>query len=107
VRLLVNRDPRRFERLYATLSPSVRARVEALSPLRGAGRLRAPVELATAPHDKYFPPAESHALARATPTARVTVTRSLEHAIPELSLRDVRDLRRLDGFLLRALGEAG
>jgi hypothetical protein len=35
------------------------------------------------------------------------VTRSLEHAIPELSLRDVRDLRRLDGFLLRALGEAG
>jgi pimeloyl-ACP methyl ester carboxylesterase len=106
VRLLVNRDPRRFDRLYAALSPSARARLEGLSPLRGAGRLRVPVELATAPHDKYFPPAESHALARLAPQARVTVTRSLEHAIPEPSLDDLGDLLALDGFLLRALREA-
>jgi pimeloyl-ACP methyl ester carboxylesterase len=106
VRLLVNRDPRRFERLYAALSPSARARLEALSPLKRAGRLRAPVELATAPEDKYFPPAESHALARVTPRARVTVTESLEHAIPEPSLDDLGDLLRLEGFLVRALREA-
>jgi pimeloyl-ACP methyl ester carboxylesterase len=106
VRLLLNRDPRRFEGLYAALSPPARASIEALSPLRGAGRLRAPVELATAPRDKYFPPAESHALARVAPNVRVTLTRSLEHAIPEPSVDDLRDLLRLDGFLLRALGEA-
>jgi pimeloyl-ACP methyl ester carboxylesterase len=106
VRLLVNRDPRRFERLYAALSPSARTRVEALSPLPRAAQLRVPVELATAPHDKYFPPAESHALARRAPRARVTVTRSLEHAIPEPSLDDLGDLLRLDGFLVRALRNA-
>jgi pimeloyl-ACP methyl ester carboxylesterase len=103
VRLLLNRDPMRFEGLYGALSPSARARIEALSPLRHARQLNVPVELATAPRDKYFPPGESLALVRRAPRARVTVTRSLEHAILEPSLDDLGDFLRLDGFLLRAL----
>lgn len=106
VRLMLNRDPVRFERLYARLSMPVRMQVRRLSPIVEARRLRAPIEIATPPHDKYFPPAESHALARLAPDVRVTVTRTLDHAIPEPSVRDVGDLFRFDGFLLRALEKA-
>jgi pimeloyl-ACP methyl ester carboxylesterase len=106
VRLLLNRDPARFQELYARLPERMRRSVELLSPIRGADRLTMPVELATAPHDEYFPPAESHALARAAPDARVTVTSTLDHAVPELSLGDLADLARFDGFVVRYLREA-
>jgi pimeloyl-ACP methyl ester carboxylesterase len=106
VELLENRDPSRFEPLYAGLPPGVRRSVTALSPLRRANRLRAPVELASAPHDKYFPPAESRALARAAPRVHVTVTATLDHAVPSPSLRDLRDLFRFDGFVIRFLHAA-
>src|SRR6266508_4078690 len=56
VRLLVNRNPARFDDLYGRLPARMRRSVELLSPIRRADRLRMPVELATAPHDKYFPP---------------------------------------------------
>jgi pimeloyl-ACP methyl ester carboxylesterase len=106
VRLLLNRDPARFDELYSRLTGRMRRSVERLSPIRGADRLTMPVELATAPHDQYFPPAESRALAHAAPDARVTVTSTLDHAVPELSLGDFSDLARFDGFVIRYLRAA-
>jgi pimeloyl-ACP methyl ester carboxylesterase len=103
VALLRNRDPRRFDRLYARLPSRFRARMRGLSPLAAAQRLRAPVEIASAPHDKYFPLAESRALDRRAPDVRITVTSTLEHAIPEPSPGDVADLLRFDAFIVRAL----
>jgi pimeloyl-ACP methyl ester carboxylesterase len=78
VELLANRDPRRFDRLYAALPPALRAGVARLSPLGDAARLRAPVEIASAPHDKYFPLGETRALAEAArrTEVRLTVTSS-------------------------------
>jgi pimeloyl-ACP methyl ester carboxylesterase len=106
VKLLLNRDPARFDELYARLPAGTRRSVELLSPIRQARRLTMPVELVTAPHDQYFPPAESHALARAAPDARVTVTSTLDHAVPELSLDDIGDLAAFDGFMVRYLRDA-
>ncbi len=103
VALLVNRDPRLFDQLYAALPARMRATVRRLSPLLAARRLRAPVAIASAPHDKYFPVAESRALARAAPHVDVTVTRTLSHAIPQPSPHDFIDLFRFDGFVVRAL----
>jgi pimeloyl-ACP methyl ester carboxylesterase len=103
VTLLKNRSRQRFAALYARLPARQRAAIRSLSPLDRANRLRMPVELATAPHDKYFPPAESYALARAAPRVRVTVTSTLEHAVPELSLGDIADLGRFDAFVVRYL----
>jgi pimeloyl-ACP methyl ester carboxylesterase len=105
--VLLNRDPRRFDRLFARLSPPLRLTLRRLSPLTGAGRLRARVELATSPHDTYFPTAESRELARRSPSVEVTVTRTLLHAIPKPSPRDLLDLLRLDGWAVRALRYAG
>jgi pimeloyl-ACP methyl ester carboxylesterase len=106
VAFLLNRNPDRFNDLFVRLPPRIRLSVELLSPIRGAERLRMPVELATAPHDKYFPPAESHALARAAPDVRVTVTSTLDHAVPRFSLGDLADLGRFDGFIVRYLRTA-
>ena len=103
VRLLENRSPQRFAALYARLPARQRAGIRSLSPLHRASRLQMPVELATAPHDKYFPPAESYALAQAAPDVRVTVTSTLEHAVPKLSLGDIADLGRFDAFVVRYL----
>ena len=103
VELLENQSPRRFERLFARLPAQVRRAVAALSPIRRADRLELPVELVTAPHDKYFPPTESRSLARAAPDVRVTVTSTLDHAVPKPSLGDIADLVRFDGFVVRFL----
>jgi hypothetical protein len=106
VSLLLNRDPSRFRALYARLPPALRRGVALLSPLLHAGRLAVPVELASAPHDKYFPPAESRSLARRSPRVRVTITSTLEHAIPRLSLHDFADLAAFNGFIVRFLRDA-
>jgi pimeloyl-ACP methyl ester carboxylesterase len=106
VALLRNRDPRRFDRLYARLPSAFRARMRRLSPIAAARHLRAPVEIASAPHDKYFPLAESRALARRARDVRITVTSTLEHAIPEPSPGEVADLVRFDAFIVRALRHA-
>ena len=103
VALLENRSPRRFDRLYARLPARLREAVAALSPIRRADRLALPVELVSAPHDKYFPPAESRALARVAPDVRVTVTSTLDHAVPRLSVGDLAGLLRFDGFVVRFL----
>jgi pimeloyl-ACP methyl ester carboxylesterase len=109
VSLLANRDTARFDRLYAALPADFRASIIRLSPLAGAGRLRAPVEIASAPHDKYFPLAETRALVRANRHSRVrlTVTSTLHHAVPNFSLSDFADLFRFDGWAVRSLRGLG
>lgn len=106
--LLANQDPERFDALYAALPSRMRLEVERLSPVTEAKRLRAPVEIASAPRDVYFPLAEQRKLARNSPEdlARVTVTAALSHANPQPSLEDTRALLRLNGFVVRSLREA-
>jgi alpha-beta hydrolase superfamily lysophospholipase len=103
--LLRNRDPRRLDRLYARLPLAFRARMRRLSPILTASRMQAPIEIASAPHDKYFPLSESRVLAREA-DVRITVTSTLEHAIPEASLSGVADIFRFHAFIVRALRRA-
>ena len=105
--LLSNRDPARFDELYAALPGHIRSTVNDLSPLRQAVSLRAPVEIATAPRDRYFPVAESRALIAASPRVRLTVTSLLAHATPRLSVRYLAELGALNGFFVRALEAVG
>ena len=102
-RLLANRDPARFDELYAVLPPSVTSAVARLSPIEAVGRLRAPLELVSAPNDPYFPLAESEALVAAAPAGRLTVTSVLDHARPRVSLGDLRELVRFERFVSRVL----
>ena len=104
-RVLANRDPERFDALYGALDEVVRARLERLSPLAGAGRVEiaAPVELASGPQDKFFPTSESRAVARIAARLRVTVTGALDHAELEPTVRALPDLARLDGYVVRSL----
>ena len=106
IRLLANEDPERFENLYGELPEGVRADLRELSPLAGTGRVRVPVELATGPHDKYFPPSQSYALERIAPERRVTVTKALDHAKLEFSLGDVPAFAAFDAFVVRSLRTA-
>ncbi len=108
VGLLANRDPRRFEVLYARLPSTSRAAIVRLSPLAGARRLEAPVLLASAPHDDYFPLQESRALAGAAEGTEVSVTTTtaLSHVLPDPSLGSIHDLLRFDGFAIRVLERA-
>jgi pimeloyl-ACP methyl ester carboxylesterase len=105
--LLINRDPLRCECLFAALPDAVRRVVVSLSPLRSAARLSAPIEIVTAPRDKYFPLSESLALQGEVAGVRITVTSALEHATPRLTLESVGDFGRLQGFIARSLGAAG
>ena len=106
IRLLANEDPERFEDLYAELPEGVRADLRELSPLAGTGRIHVPVELATGPHDKYFPPSQSYALQRIAPGRRVTVTGALDHAKLEASLGDIPAFATFDAFVVRSLRTA-
>ena len=106
--LLANESPPRFDALCATLPAGIRAALERLSPLKEAERLRAPVEIASAPHDKYLPLSEvrSLALAAAQTPVRLTVTSTLDHAVPTLSLSDLVGLARFDGWVVRVISAA-
>jgi pimeloyl-ACP methyl ester carboxylesterase len=106
VGLLANRDPERFAALYADLPDDVRHDLEELSPLAGTGRISVPVELATGPHDKYFPPSQSYALERVAPQRRVTVTEALDHAKLDVSLGDIPAFATFDAFVVRSLRTA-
>lgn len=104
IRLLANRNPGRFDALYAALPAQIREELESLSPLAVAGRINAPVELATGPHDKFFPVSESYAVAKISPDLHVTVTGTLLHHVePVFSIRDLRSFWRFDGFVVRSL----
>ncbi|HET7273228.1 MAG TPA: alpha/beta fold hydrolase [Rubrobacter sp.] len=106
VRLLANRDPERFDTLYAALPEDSRDELEDLSPLAGTERIRAPVDLATGPHDKYFPSSESYGLKRVAPQRQVTVTEALDHAKLNVSPGDIPAFVVFDGFVVRALRTA-
>ena len=106
VALLANRDPARFDELYADLPDGVKEDLEAFSPLAGTGRIRAPVEVATGPRDKYFPASESHNLEGIAPDLRVTVTPAIDHAELEVSPGDATAFVGFDAFVVRALWEA-
>lgn len=101
--LLTNRDAARFDELYDALPEEIRSTARDLSPLHVAPMLHAPVEIATAPRDKYFPAAESRALVAASAHVRLTVTSLLAHATPRLSPRYLAELGQLNGFFVRAL----
>lgn len=103
VRLLENREPLAFDRLWSRLPPELRADARRLSPLAGAARLAMPVELATSPRDKYFPVSESRSLARRAPRVHLTVTEALSHALPEPSPHAIGAALRLDDFVVRGL----
>ena len=104
--LLANTDPLRFDGLYERLPARVRQAADSLSPIHVAGRLNAPVEIATAPHDRYFPIAEAQALAAASPHVRITVTSLLAHATPRIDVRNAAELYRLYAFFTRAFRAA-
>jgi pimeloyl-ACP methyl ester carboxylesterase len=103
VRLLANRDPKRFDDLYAALPGAVRHDLEELSPLSGQEKIGAPVELATGPHDKYFPPSQSYRIERIAPQRTVTVTGALDHAKLKVSPQDIPAFLAFDGFVVRSL----
>jgi hypothetical protein len=100
--LLANRDPARFDALYAALAPGTRALVEELSPLTRIGDVVAPVEVASSPTDPFFPVEESLALAEAGRDVRLSVTPALLHVKPRLHPGVVRVVTLLDRTLARA-----
>lgn len=104
--LLANTDTAQFDRLYEALPVHVRSAAVSLSPIHVARHLHAPVEIATAPQDRYFPITEAQTLAAASPHVRLTVTSLLAHATPRLSARYLAELRRLDSFFLRSFRAA-
>ena len=104
--LLENANPARFDELFAALPDYVREAVHELSPLHVVPKLGVPVEIVTAPRDRYFPIAESRALVAASAHVRLTVTSLLAHATPRLAPRYLVELGRLNGFFVRALAAA-
>lgn len=104
--LLANEDPGRFDELYARLPDAQRRGVESLSAVRVAERIRAPVEIVVGRSDKYVPLADAGAFAARSPNVRLTIIESLAHAVPRLGLRELGDLLRLDGVLVRLLAAA-
>lgn len=105
--LLANRNPDRFDALFAALAPSTRSLVGELSPVTRIADVRAPVELASAPHDAFFPVEESRALACAGRDVRLTVTPALDHVCPRLRPGLLRLAGVLDRTLRRALEAEG
>jgi acetyl esterase/lipase len=105
--LLRNDDAERFGELFEALPAPALALVRRLSPLGSCDRVIAPVELVVPPSDAYFPPGEAQALAAALPNVRLTVTATLDHTRPKLSMRALRDARRFGGFVVRGLAAAG
>ncbi len=107
VRVLRNQDAERFDELYRALPNHLRDLVTSLSPLVTAAQVRAPVEVVVPPSDVYFPLGEAQALAQALPNAHLTVTGTLDHTRPNLSLGRLRDLRAFNRFVVRGLRAAG
>jgi pimeloyl-ACP methyl ester carboxylesterase len=101
--LLANDDPYSFDRLWAKLPARLHADAKRLSPISRAERLTMPVELATSPEDDYFPVSESRRLERRAPSARVTVTDTLSHAVPEPSFDSISAVLSFDGWAVRSI----
>jgi len=100
--LLANRDPRRFDELYAALELDTRGLIEELSPLSRISQVSAPVEIVSSPADPFFPVDESRTLAAAGRDIRLTVTPALLHVIPRLRPGLASVMAVLDRTLERA-----
>lgn len=100
--LLSNRDPARFDELFAALDPHTHALVAELSPVTRISHVSAPIEIASELDDAFFPVAEAHALVDAGDDVRLTVTRALEHVCPRPRPGLVRVVAALDRTLRRA-----
>jgi len=103
VALLANRNPDRFDELYARLPERVREACRRLSPLAFAARLRAPVILAAGDGDTYFPAADTARLAAGAPAGVVTRVRTISHTPPNGFPSGLRELFFLDAFFVRVL----
>jgi acetyl esterase/lipase len=101
--LLVNREPARFDELFAATPEATRTAVRALSPALAAVRADVRTEILCAPRDTYFPIDEAFALRGLSPSVRVTVTSMLGHAVPKFSLRKLAGLAAMNGFIVRSL----
>lgn len=99
--LLINEDPERFDRLYDRLEPRMREESRALSPVYASPD--APVELISAPRDRYFPVPQMRDLTAVEPGARLTVTPAVSHSEPIPSLGDIPELLNLNAFVVRSL----
>ncbi len=97
-----SRDPHRFDELFGALAPSTRTLLDELSPVTRIPHVVAPVELASAPDDRYCPVDESRALARAGREVRLTVTPALDHVRPRIRPGLARVVALLDRTLRRA-----
>jgi pimeloyl-ACP methyl ester carboxylesterase len=107
IALLTNRDPNQYRPLWRELPPEISAILRHLSPTTSARDVRAPVEVLVPPSDVYFPPAEASALAHAVPTARLTVTATLDHTRPRFSLAQLGDFASFLRSVIRSLAQAG
>lgn len=105
--VLGNRNPERFGELFDALSPAVHSFVDQMSPLRLGAGVRAPIEIVVPPTDVYFPPGEAAALAAGLPTARLTVTKVLDHTRPRSTVVHLRSFARFLAFVVRGLRGAG
>ena len=105
--VLANRDPRGFHDVYAALPPAVLGFIDDLSPLDVGGSVRAPVEIVVPPSDVYFPLGEVLALAARLPNVHLTITRTLDHTRPTVSLDRLRDFAAFARFVMRGLSAAG
>jgi pimeloyl-ACP methyl ester carboxylesterase len=106
VELLTNTSRERFETLFAELPVAVRDSVRVLSPIYSCGDIRAPVELVVPPDDLYFPRAEVESLARSIESCRLTVTPTLDHTRPSVTVRRFGSLLGFGRFVLRGLRAA-
>jgi pimeloyl-ACP methyl ester carboxylesterase len=106
VRLLTNESAEDFKTCFAALPETVRAHVHALSPSTTCRNIRAPVELVVPPDDLYFPRAEVESLARSIGRCRLTVTPTLDHTRPSVTVRRLGSLFGFGRFVLRGLRAA-
>jgi hypothetical protein len=100
--LLANREPARFDDLYAALAPSTRTLMDELSPLTRIEDVNSPVEILSSPDDPFFPVDEARALAAAGRDVRLTVTPALEHVRPRRRPGLLRVAAAIDRTLRRA-----
>ena len=106
VDLLLNRDATRFPALYEALPLVVIDDLEALSPIRIAADVQAPVETIVPPSDPYFPIEEAIALSGRHPRGRITVTGVLDHTRPSLTAQKATDIVVFLRWTARCLGTA-
>jgi pimeloyl-ACP methyl ester carboxylesterase len=104
--VLRNEQPDRFAEAYEALPSRARELLGQLSPIAVCPEVVAPVEVVVPPRDEYFPLGEARALAAALPNAHLTVTATLDHTRPQLSVAHLRSLARFDRFVVRGLRAA-